>query len=72
MASKKKNPKKILPSSSTDTHRVNMTFTLEEYAQLEEEAGKVTPLPLPPTVMAKLLVMRALADRRTNPQPEGE
>lgn len=62
MASKKKNnPKKSLPSSGTDTHRVNMTFTLEEYAQLEEAAGAVTPLPLPPTVMAKMLVMQALA-----------
>jgi hypothetical protein len=67
----KKKTKKPAPSSSSETHRVNMTFTLEEFAMLEEAAAKVMPLALAPTVMAKLLVMQALSGpspkKRANP-----
>jgi hypothetical protein len=56
MAAKKKTAKK---TTSTEAHRVNMTFTLEEYEMLAKAAEKDNR---PPTVMAKLLIMKALSE----------
>jgi hypothetical protein len=55
MAKKKKSV-----TTNTEAHRVNMTFTLEEYESLCAAAAKIKPIPLAPTVMAKHLVMKAL------------
>ena len=57
MAAKKKSKK--APTSSSEAHRVNMTFTPEEYELLVAAAAKDSR---PPTVMAKLLIMKALAE----------
>lgn len=50
--------KKKAATSSGEAHRVNMTFTPEEYEMLVEAGAKEMR---PPTVMAKYLVMKALS-----------
>lgn len=57
MAAKKKTAAKKSGASS-EAHRVNMTFTPEEYELLVAAAAKDSR---PPTVLAKLLIMKALS-----------
>ena len=65
MAAKKKSKK--APTSSGEAHRVNMTFTPEEYEQLCAAGEKEMR---PPTVMAKYLVMKALSGTPGTENPD--
>jgi hypothetical protein len=66
MAAKKKSKK---TTSSGEAHRVNMTFTPEEYEQLVAAGEKEMR---PPTVMAKFLVMKALSGSAHPDRPGGQ
>ena len=55
---KKTTKKKTPKTSSAEAHRVNVTFTPEEYEQLADAAAKIH---LTPTAAAKLLIMQVLS-----------